>query len=180
MPMRFLRTMGEPELAYGDALWIVRIVLLTCVALHITAAFQLTRMNWQARPVGYQTKKDVETTFAALTMRWSGVILALFIVYHIAHLTLGAVGFQPGQFQHLQVYENVVAGFSVWTVAVLHHGDGRPVPASGPRGLEHAPDARAGTTQRNTGLRILSRVVAMVVFAGFISVPVAVLAGWIH
>src|SRR6202167_6615257 len=47
---RFLRTVGEPELGYGEELWLVRIVLLTCVTLHITAASQLTRMNWQARP----------------------------------------------------------------------------------------------------------------------------------
>src|SRR5690242_1300541 len=46
----FLRTMGEPLLPYGALLWVVRIVLLTCVALHITAAVQLTRMNWAARP----------------------------------------------------------------------------------------------------------------------------------
>src|SRR6266850_2040248 len=46
----FLRTMGEPLLPYGALLWVVRLVLLTCVALHITAAVQLTRMNWAARP----------------------------------------------------------------------------------------------------------------------------------
>ena len=86
---RFLRTVGEPELGYGDALWLVRIVLLTCVTLHITAAYQLTRMNWQARPVGYETKKNVETSFAAVTMRWGGVLLVIFIVFHIAHFTLG-------------------------------------------------------------------------------------------
>jgi len=47
----FLRTMGEPLLPYSGALWVVRIVLLACVALHVTAAVQLTRMSWQARPV---------------------------------------------------------------------------------------------------------------------------------
>ena len=50
----FLRTMGEPLFPYGMLLWVARIVLLTCVALHITAAVQLTRMNWAARPHGIQ------------------------------------------------------------------------------------------------------------------------------
>src|SRR4029077_10208405 len=91
----FLRTMGEPLVPYSLLLWAVRIVLLACVALHITAAVQLTRMNWEARPQGYDTKQSIATTYAARTMRWSGVILVLFIVYHLLHLTAGVVSFQP-------------------------------------------------------------------------------------
>src|SRR6267378_7580527 len=116
----FLRTMGEPLVPYGGMLWIVRIVLLSCVALHITAAVQLTRMSWAARPHGYDTKDSIVTTYAARTMRWSGVILVLFIVYHLLHLTGGRVGFRPGEFQHLSVYHNVVTGFSVWYVALFY------------------------------------------------------------
>jgi len=178
---RFLRTVGEPELGYGDALWIVRIVLLTCVTLHITAAYQLTRINWQARPVGYQTKKDVETSFAALTMRWGGVLLAIFIVFHIAHFTLGAVGFQPGQFQNLHVYENVVAGFSVWPVAVFYIIAMGALCLHLDHGIWSMLQTLGWSTQRNTGkLKMLSRVIAIVVFAGFVSVPVAVMTGVVH
>src|ERR1700720_64112 len=65
---RFLREVGWPELGYGQLLWLVRIVLLVCVFLHITAAVQLTRMNWRARPVGYENRKDVETTWGSVTM----------------------------------------------------------------------------------------------------------------
>src|SRR5258705_7129537 len=71
----FLRTMGEPLFPYGALLWIVRIVLLASVALHVTAAVQLTRMSRAARPHGYDTKKSIATTYAARTTRWSGVIL---------------------------------------------------------------------------------------------------------
>ena len=78
----FLRTIGEPLFPYSVLLWIVRIVLLTCVALHITAAVQLTRMSRAARPHGYDTNESIATTYAARTMRWSAVILVLFIVYH--------------------------------------------------------------------------------------------------
>jgi succinate dehydrogenase/fumarate reductase cytochrome b subunit (b558 family) len=106
----FLRTMGEPLFPYSLLLWVVRIVLLVCVVLHITAAVQLTRMSWAARPQGYETQQSIATTYAARTMRWSGVILVLFIIYHLLHLTAGAVGFHPGEFRHLSVYHNVVAG----------------------------------------------------------------------
>src|SRR3989475_8605547 len=110
----FLRTMGEPLFPYSVLLWVVRIVLLTCVALHITAAVQLTRMSRAARPHGYDTKESIATTYAARTMRWSAVIVVLFIVYHLLHLTGGVVGWEPGQFRDLSVYHNVVAGFSGW------------------------------------------------------------------
>src|SRR2546427_11123021 len=108
----FSRTMGEPLFPYSVLLWVVRIVLLTCVALHITAAVQLTRMSRAARPHGYDTKESIATTYAARTMRWSAVIVVLFIVYHLLHLTGGVVGWEPGQFRDLSVYHNVEAGVS--------------------------------------------------------------------
>jgi hypothetical protein len=66
---RFLREVGRPEFGYGQLLWIVRIVLLIYVVLHVTAAIQLTRMSWVARPIGYTAKRDIETTFAARMAR---------------------------------------------------------------------------------------------------------------
>src|SRR5439155_7093194 len=66
---RFLREVGMPELEYSQLLWLVRIFLLICVALHITASVQLTRMSRAARPIGYDTKRDIETTRCARTMR---------------------------------------------------------------------------------------------------------------
>jgi succinate dehydrogenase / fumarate reductase cytochrome b subunit len=177
----FLRTIGEPMFTYGLLLWVVRIVLLICVALHITAAVQLTRTSVAARPHGYDTKRSIATTFAARTMRWSGAVLALYIVFHLLHLTAGAVGFQPGQFQHLSVYHNVVAAFSVWYVALLY------IVAMACLGLhlDHAIWSMLQTLGWNNArttpaLKTLSRGVALVVFAGFISVPVAVLAGWVR
>src|SRR6266403_5648920 len=116
----FLRTMGEPLFPYSILLWVVRIVLVTCVALHVTAAVQLTRMSWAARPEQYEMKQSIATTYAARTTRWSGVILITFIGYHLLHLTAGRVGFRPGEFQHLSVYHNVVTGFSVWYVALFY------------------------------------------------------------
>jgi succinate dehydrogenase / fumarate reductase, cytochrome b subunit len=177
----FLRTMGEPLFPYSALLWGVRIVLLACVALHITAAVQLTRMNWAARPQAYDTKDSIATTYAARTMRWSAVILVLFVVYHLLHLTAGVVSFQPGEFRDLSVYHNVVAGFSVWYVSLfyivamaclclhLDHGGWSLLQTLGWNNARTTP-----------ALHMLSRGVALVVFLGFISVPVAVLAGWIR
>src|SRR6201989_2229571 len=96
---RFLREVGSPELAYGQLLWVVRTVLLICVALHITAAVQLSRMSQAARPFGYSVKRNVETTFAARMIRWGGVLLVVFIIFHLVHLTAGEVGFHSGQFK---------------------------------------------------------------------------------
>jgi succinate dehydrogenase / fumarate reductase cytochrome b subunit len=177
----FLRTMGEPMFPYSVLLWVVRIVLVVCVVLHIIAAVELTRMNWAARPQGYDTKRSIATTYAARTMRWSGVILALFIVYHLLHLTAGVVGFPPGVFYHMSVYHNVVAGFSVWYVSLFYilamaclclHLDHGTWSMLQTLGWNNARTTRA--------LRALSRGVALIVFIGFIAVPVAVLAGWLR
>ena len=177
----FLRTMGEPLFPYSVLLWVVRIVLLTCVALHITAAVQLTRMSRAARPHGYDTKESIATTYAARTMRWSAVILVLFIVYHLLHLTGGVVGFQPGEFRDLSVYHNVVAGFSVWYVSLFYIVAMACLCLHLDHGIWSLLQTLGWNNARTTStLRTLSRAVALAVFVGFISVPVAVLAGWVR
>jgi succinate dehydrogenase / fumarate reductase cytochrome b subunit len=172
---------GSPELAFGQLLWIVRTVLLICVALHITAAVQLSRMSWAARPVEYNVKRNVETTFAARMMRWGGVLLVVFIIFHLLHLTVGAVGFRTGQFTHLAVYQNVTAAFKVWPVALFY------IVAIGALclHLDHGIWSMLQTLGWNTArnekkLLIASQAIAIVVFLGFSSVPVSVWAGWLH
>jgi len=177
----FLRTMGEPLFPYSVLLWVVRIVLLTCVALHIAAAVQLTRMSRAARPHGYDTKESIATTYAARTMRWSAVIVVLFIVYHLLHLTGGVVGWEPGQFRDLSVYHNVVAGFSVWYVSLFYIVAMACLCLHLDHGIWSLLQTLGWNNARTTStLRTLSREVALAVFVGFISVPVAVLAGWVR
>ena len=178
---RFLREVGWPELGYGQLLWIVRSVLFLCVILHITAAAQLTIMNRQARPVGYGAKKNVETTWGALTMRWGGVLLLVFIVFHLFHLTGGMVGFQPGQFEHLMVYQNVLAAFSVWPIALFYIIAMGALCLHLDHGIWSALQTLGWVNLENTkSLRATSRIVALIIFAGFISVPISVLAGWVR
>jgi succinate dehydrogenase / fumarate reductase cytochrome b subunit len=177
----FLREFGEPLLPYSALLWTARVILLLCAVLHIVAATELTRMNWAARAHAYDSKRSLASTYSSLTMRLSGVILAVFVVYHLLHLTLGAVGFKRGEFRHLEVYQNVLAGFSVWWISLFYlvamaalclHLDHGVWSMFQTLGLNDARSTRV--------LRTVSRGVAIVVFAGFITVPIAVLAGWIH
>ena len=178
---RFLREFGMPELGYGQLLWLVRIVLLVCVGLHITAAVQLTRMSRAARPIGYKIKRDIETTWSARLMRWGGVLLVAFVVFHLLHLTGGVVGFGAGQFKHLAVYQNVLAAFAVWPIAIFY------IVAMGALclHLDHGIWSMLQTLGWNTArnektLQRISRVIAIVVFLGFASVPVAVMTGWLR
>jgi succinate dehydrogenase / fumarate reductase cytochrome b subunit len=178
---RFLREVGYPEFGYGEVLWLVRSVLLISVFLHIVAAYQLTMINRRARPVDYSERKNVETSFGALTMRWSGVLLLIFVIFHLLHFTLGAIGFAPGQFVHLAVYQNVVAGFSLWYVAVFYILAMAALCLHLNHGIWSAFQTLGWSNARNQrALQILSKIVSILVFLGFSSVPVAVLAGWVR
>jgi succinate dehydrogenase / fumarate reductase cytochrome b subunit len=167
---RFLR-----EMLHGTGIWIARAVLLSSVVLHIAAAWSLTRTSWRARPIAYAAVTPDASTYASRTMRWSGPILALFIVYHLLHFTIGSV--HPA-FVDGDVYRNVIVGFSVWPVSIayvvamlalglhLRHGMWsmlQSLGASHPRWNA----ARDGAATVLTALIVL----------GFISVPLAVLAG---
>jgi succinate dehydrogenase / fumarate reductase cytochrome b subunit len=114
---RFLRTAGEPVVPAGVLLWAVRLVLIVCVLLHIWAAWQVTLISRAARPTAYVAGTRIHTTYASRTMRWGGVIILLFVVYHLLHFTWGTVhpSFVPGD-----VYHNVVTGFQVWWVAIFY------------------------------------------------------------
>src|SRR6185436_6166433 len=85
----WLRLIGEPALPGEGMLWIVRTVLLVSVVAHIVAATILARRARAARPVRYAHRRPVTTSYASRTMRWGGVIIALFVVYHILDLTTG-------------------------------------------------------------------------------------------
>src|ERR1041385_2870739 len=83
----FLRVFGEPVFGAQVVLWIVRLILLAALILHIGSAYQLTRQDFDGRPKAYAVRKNVESTIASRTMRWGGVALLLFIVFHILNFT---------------------------------------------------------------------------------------------
>jgi succinate dehydrogenase / fumarate reductase cytochrome b subunit len=138
-------------------------------------------MSWAARPIRYTVKRDIETTFAARIMRWGGVLLVVFVIFHLLHLTGGVVGFGAGQFKHLAVYQNVVAAFSVWPVTLFYIVAMGALCLHLSHGIWSMLQTLGWSTARNSAtLKIVSHVIAILVFVGFTSVPVAVMAGWLH
>jgi succinate dehydrogenase / fumarate reductase cytochrome b subunit len=114
----WLRTLGEPALPRTVVLWTIRSVLIAAFFLHIVAAYQLTRMNQKARPTRYASKRDyVAANFASRTMRWTGVIVGLFIIFHLADLTWGSAN--PA-FKRGDPYDNLFASFDRWPVAIAY------------------------------------------------------------
>lgn len=174
----FLRTVGEPALTNEQALWMVRIVLLVSAILHIWAAVSLTRLDWASRPVGYRTKKAVAGSLAARTMRWSGVLIAVFIVYHILQFTIGTL--HP-DFRRGDIYYNVTVAFrnpvvTLFYVVVmafiglhLWHGVWSTFQTLG-----------LNNRGRNRFWGGVAAVVSVVVALGFITVPLAIATGLVR
>ncbi len=114
----FLRRLLYPIMPESATLNLMRAVLVLALIIHVVAAAQLTAMNRRARPDSYRSKRDfVAADFAARTMRWTGVIVLLFLAYHLADLTWGWVN--PAE-AGASVYEKVVASFSVPWVSAFY------------------------------------------------------------
>ena len=114
----WLRTIGYPILPRTGTLWLMRLGLLSAVVLHIWAAASLTRVNRRARPVGYKSPREyVAADFAARTMRWTGIIVSLFIIFHLLDLTWGQTG---TDFVKGDVYNNIVYSFTRVPVAIAY------------------------------------------------------------
>ncbi|MBB5480282.1 succinate dehydrogenase / fumarate reductase cytochrome b subunit [Micromonospora parathelypteridis] len=173
----WLRDIGKPLLPGVWFLWILRTGLVVAVVAHITAATVLARRARAARPVKYAHRKKVNGSYAARTMRWGGVIILLFVIYHLLDLTTGTlnpVG-DPSK-----PYGNVVADFAperwyvtlFYTLAILavgfhlRHGAYSAFRSLGqqtPRGERRA--------------RTAALVFAVLLCAGYLVVPFAVLTG---
>jgi succinate dehydrogenase / fumarate reductase cytochrome b subunit len=163
---------------HGGGLWVARAVLLSCAVLHVWSATSLTLDSWAARPESYRRWKPKDSTYASRTMRWGGVILFAFIVFHVLHLTLGRFhpDYRPGD-----VYHNLVAGFQVWPVAAFYvvamvllalHLDHGVWSLCQTLGLSHPRYKRWA--------RRAARAFALLILVGNCSFPVAVLAGWVR
>ncbi|TXS49152.1 succinate dehydrogenase [Streptomyces sp. t39] len=171
----WLRTMGAPVLHHSWALWLVRVLLLAAVVGHAVSAYQLSRRDIRARPTAYVHKR-ARASYATRTMRWGGVVLALFIVWHILDLTTGHA--HPGGFQEGHPYQNVVDTFSTW------YGNTVYIAAVVAMGLHvrhgfwsAAQTLGAGNAARDRALKAVANLLALALTAGFVSVPVAVMTG---
>lgn len=114
----FLRELPGPLLPRTWLLWGVRLGLAGAFGLHIHAAYALTRMNHRARPDDYVGGRDyIAANFASRTMRWTGIIVGLYLVFHLADLTWGAAN---PEFVRGDPYNNLVASFDNVPVALLY------------------------------------------------------------
>ena len=108
-----LRELLVPFLPAHVALWILRTGLIVAFLLHIHAAYALTLMNSRARPEPYQGPRTyVAASYASRTMRWSGVIFAAFLLFHLADLTWGIQPMAPETWARGEVYANFIATFT--------------------------------------------------------------------
>lgn len=161
-------------------LWLARITLLLSLVAHVATAMQLNDRNAYARQSRYHGKRDVVTNYAAKTMMLSGPILALFIAFHLMHLTAGWSMSSSYAHSATDVYANVINGFSVpWVTAIyivanlllglhLYHGVWSVFQSVG---LAHP--------RYNPQRRWFATAIAVLVTAGNVAMPTAVLAGWV-
>lgn len=169
-----------------ELLWLVRVVLIVAVVLHVVTAYQLTQLSRRARPVGYEKRDPQVSTISSRTMRWGGVLLLAFIIFHLLHLTTRQV--DPAGWAHrmdasgrYDIYGNIVASFRIWWVSALYlvamiflglhlwHGVwsfGRSLGVAKPS--DHPLRRR------------IAPILAIVLWLGFSIVPIAVLAGVIR
>lgn len=116
-----LRELLFPIMPHHVVLWVLRIGLIVALVLHVHAAYSLTMMNRRARTVDYQGPREyLVANYASRTMRWSGVLVAIFILWHLADFTWGIAPFAPEGWEHGAVYANFVATFSRVPVAILY------------------------------------------------------------
>ena len=160
-------------------LWIARLILLIAVVMHIVASTQLWGLNRAARPEAYVKKQDVPASYAARTMKWSGPIIAAFVVFHVLHLTVGSVLPLREVAEHApDIRYNVISGFQNYAVSGfyilamillclhLYHGLWSMFQSLGIAHPRYTPR-----------LKQAAALFAILIAIGNISIPLAVMAG---
>jgi len=177
----FLKVLLYPLAPKGVVLWILRGGLLAMVILHVHAAWSLTVLNRQARPVKYQSARDYQVaSFASRSMRYTGVTVLLFLIWHLLDLTWGVVNTvgANGEFVKGDVYDNVVRSFDRWPVAVFYILANIMLGTHLFHGTWSLFQSLGWNSPRfNQWRRGIAAGVATVVVVGNVSFPIAVLAG---
>jgi len=177
----FLRALLYPLAPKGAVLWILRGGLVAMLALHLHAAWSLTVLNHQARPVKYQSARDYEVAnFASRTMRYSGMIVLSFIIWHLLDLTFGVVNTvgTEGVYVKGEVYANVVRSLDRWPVAAFYILANLLLGIHLRHGAWSIFQSLGWNNPRFNSWRwAFATAFALVVVVGNISFPIAVLAG---
>ncbi|GGO76183.1 succinate dehydrogenase cytochrome b subunit [Nocardioides deserti] len=175
-----LREFGEPLLPHEGFLWVMRLLLIVALIAHVASAYALWRRAAKARTVKYQVKKNQSSSLSSRTMRWGGLALLLFIVWHLLNFTVPKVNPDGGPTD--DPYNLMVDTFDVWWMTViyllamlalgfhLHHGTFSAIQTLG---FTNTASSRARAKQAGW-------VLAVVIAGGFSLVPLSVLAGIIE
>ena len=180
----FLWDLLYPIAPKGVVLWLLRGGLIVMLVAHLHASWSLTRLNHYARPVKYQSARDYQVaTFASRSMRWSGIIVFAFLVWHLLDLTFGVVNATgtDSTFVRGDVYENIVRSLDRWPVSVFY------IVANILLGIHLFHGAWSifqslgwNNPRFNTWRRGFATAFATIIVVGNVSFPVAVLAGIVH
>ena len=163
-------------------LWIFRIGLLSILLLHIITATRLTVVNHRARPVAYTKKKPIASSYASRTILISGLIILAFIIFHLAHFTLGLVDPQYSQFHdslgRFDVYRMMVTGFSNPIVSIFYIVSMGLLMLHLTHGVSSTFQSLGWRNKKTFGFfDKLAKVSALLIFLGNCSIPIAILAG---
>jgi succinate dehydrogenase / fumarate reductase cytochrome b subunit len=163
---------------------VARAVLLASVVLHAISAVSVTRLNRAARPKRYAVRNTLEASYAARTLLLSGILIAVYVVYHIMHFTTRNVNTAYSQLHDAagrhDIYSMVVGSFQNPLISIAYivamilvamhvsHGIGGFMQTLG-----------WGHPRYGNGTRLVGPIVATLIAIGYISIPVATLLGWI-
>jgi succinate dehydrogenase / fumarate reductase cytochrome b subunit len=168
----WLRTIGEPVLHRTWFLWAQRVVLTAALVLHVVSAARLSRRDLAARPESYRRSLRWQANYATRTMRYGGVIIALFLVWHLLDLTVGVAN---PHFEAGRPYQNVVRDFQVWWINLIY------IVAILLVGLhiQHGFTSAGRSLGRNIPAWVGSTL-AVVITVGFVAVPIGVMSGLVR
>jgi len=172
-----LRTIGEPMLPRGGLLWIIRAVLVLALVAHVSSAVTLWRRARKARTHKYVMKKNKHSTYASHLMRWGGLTLLLFIIWHLLNFTIGKVNISGGPTN--DPYDLLVDTFDIWWMTLIYLVAMAMLGAHLHHGIWSSMQTLGFTNslrQRNLAKRV-GFVLAVIIAGGFSLVPIFVLAG---
>lgn len=177
----WLRDFLYPALPHKFFLWCFRIVLLASVVLHMYSAFKLrVRAHRNLGSSRYSTKRVMEKSYAARTMIWGGIIITVFVIFHLLQFTAQkiTVGYPSGT-TTLEPYDRTLAGFGVWWVVAFYAIAMVAVCMHIWHGFYSAFATLGANTSANARrvLKLCAHIVSIVLYVGFMLPPVLILFG---
>ncbi|MCZ7535963.1 MAG: succinate dehydrogenase cytochrome b subunit [Acidimicrobiia bacterium] len=171
-----LRDLGGHLVPHTSLLWLLRGGIVVALVLHLHSAVTLTRLNSRARPDKYQAPRDyIAANFASRTMRYSGVLIAFYLLFHLADLTWGNAN---PDFVRGDPYNNLVYSFQRVPVAILYAVANVALGVHLLHGVWSVFQSLGINNPRfNRARRLLAQGVVAVIVVGNVSFPIAVQAG---